>query len=179
MIRSEAEYRKAQRDIELSLAMVEGERDHWLNEGVAEGQAEVMLQPLHLRIAQLSDRIALFERVRAGDLSMFATFEDIGRALIAARLAKGLSQREFAELVGVHESQVSRDEKNEYHGVGRERLRDLLDTLGLHFAGHFQLEAVVAHPRLVAIEQPVIYLQAAGLALSPEEVEKELINAIA
>lgn len=102
-----------------------------------------MVRPTRLRLAELRDRIALYERVREGDLSMFTALEDVGRALIAARLAKGLSQREFAELVGVHESQVSRDERNEYHGVGTERLLELFDTLGLRFEGQFQLEDVV------------------------------------
>lgn len=179
MIRSESEYRKAQRDVGLALAMLEEERGHWLAEGMTEDEALVMLEPLRLRIAELNDRINLFERVCAGDLSMFATLEHVGQALIAARLARGLSQREFADLIGVHESQVSRDERNEYHGVGRGRLGDLMATLGLRLEGHFQLEAVVVHPRLVSIEQPVVYLQAAGLTLDPEEVERELRNAVA
>lgn len=170
MIRSEAEYRKARRDLDLSLAMLEEERGHWLAEGLTEDEVVVMLEPIRLRIAERNDQVDLFERIRAGDLSMFVTFEDVGQALIAARLARGLSQRDFAELIGVHESQVSRDERNEYHGVGRERLRELLATLGLHFEGRFELEAVVVHPRLVAVEQPAVYLQAAALTLKPEEV---------
>lgn len=179
MIRSEAEYRKAQRDVGLALEMLEEEQRHWLAEGMTANEALAMLEPMRLRIAELNDRIALFERVRAGDLSMFATFEHVGEALIAARLARGLNQRQFADLIGVHESQVSRDERNEYHGVGRERLGDLMETLGLRLEGHFQLEAVVVHPLLVSIEQPEVYLQAAGLTLDPEEVERELRDAVA
>lgn len=154
MIRSEAEYRKAQRDLELAREMLEQERAHWLDEGMTEDEALAMIEPLRLRIAELSDRIDLFERVRAGDLSMFVTLEHVGKALIAARLARGLSQRKFADLIGVHESQVSRDERNEYHGVVRERLSDLMAALGLQLQGRFRLEGAVAHPRPLPIEQP-------------------------
>jgi transcriptional regulator with XRE-family HTH domain len=36
---------------------------------------------------------------------------------VALRIATGLTQRQLAETLGVHESQVSRDERNEYHGI--------------------------------------------------------------
>jgi len=179
MIRSDAEYRQAKRDLELALEMLQEERAYWLEEGMTENEAWAMLEPLRLRVAELQDKIELFERIRSGDLSMLTTHDDIGKALIAARLARGLTQREFAYLVGVHESQVSRDEKNEYHGVGAEKLRDLMGKLGLRFEGHFQLEEIVVHPPLVAVDQPVAYRQSAGLTLDPEEVARDLKNAVA
>ena len=36
-----------------------------------------------------------------------------------------------AAKLGVHESQVSRDERNEYHGITVERAIKILDTLGV------------------------------------------------
>jgi ribosome-binding protein aMBF1 (putative translation factor) len=42
-----------------------------------------------------------------------------------------MSQREFAAKLEVHESQVSRDERNEYHGITVERAIKILDTLGV------------------------------------------------
>lgn len=179
MIRSDAEYRKAQRDLELALELLEEERDHWLEEGMTQEEADAMAEPLRLRIADLRDQIDLFERVRAGDLSMFTSLDQLGKALIAARIARGLSQREVANLVGVHESQVSRDESNEYHNVGAERMRELTAALGLTFEGHFGLTDPVVRPRLVSVEQPAIHCRAAGLALDPEEVERDLRNAVA
>jgi len=179
MIRSEAEFRRAMRDLHLAEVLLEDERTHWLDEGMTEAEASQMTDPLRLRIADLRDRIGEFERVQAGDLSMFGRIEDLGQALIAARIARGLSQRQLAELLGVHESQVSRDERNEYHGVGRERLGELMDTLGLRFQGAFHLGDLVVHPRLVPIQQPMVFLQAAGLPLDPEEIERELRDAVA
>ena len=42
-----------------------------------------------------------------------------------------MSQRELAAKLEVHESQVSRDERNEYHGITVDRAIKILDTLGV------------------------------------------------
>ena len=51
--------------------------------------------------------------------------------LISVRIAQGISQRELAKRLGVHESQVSRDERNEYFGITLERAIKVLDTLNV------------------------------------------------
>jgi transcriptional regulator with XRE-family HTH domain len=68
--------------------------------------------------------------------------------LIALRIALGLTQRQLAERLGVHESQVSRDERNEYHGVTVERASRLLDALGVNLLSHFT-RPVVPSPDLL------------------------------
>ena len=50
---------------------------------------------------------------------------------MALRIAKGLTQRELAEHLGVHQSQVSRDERNEYHGITLERARRILHAMNV------------------------------------------------
>ena len=50
--------------------------------------------------------------------------------LIAMRIYQGLTQRELADKLGVHESQVSRDERNEYAGITVERANRILEALG-------------------------------------------------
>ena len=47
---------------------------------------------------------------------MLSRLTAIGRLLTALRIAGGLAQRELAQRLGVDESQVSRDERNEYFG---------------------------------------------------------------
>ena len=42
-----------------------------------------------------------------------------------------MSQRELAAQLSVHESQVSRDERNEYHGITVDRAIKILETLGV------------------------------------------------
>ena len=57
---------------------------------------------------------------------------------MALRIALGLTQRELAERLGVHESQVSRDERNEYHGITVERASRILDALGVELRSTFE-----------------------------------------
>ena len=56
---------------------------------------------------------------------------DVGPHLIAARLARGLSQRELAERVGVHQQQIARWEKERYSCVSLSRLSRVADVLGV------------------------------------------------
>lgn len=69
----------------------------------------------------------------------------IGSELIAARIARGLSQRELAELAGVHQQQIARWEKERYGCVSLKRLSHVADVLG-----------VGAQP-LLAAEPPAAY----------------------
>src|SRR4051794_6941641 len=53
------------------------------------------------------------ERVRRCEFSVLTHLTQIGRLLIALRIAQGLTPRELAERLGISESLVSRDERNE------------------------------------------------------------------
>ena len=65
--------------------------------------------------------------------------------LISARIAQGMSQRELARRLEVHESQVSRDERNEYFGITLERAVKILDALNVRL--HTKVE-VEPEPRI-------------------------------
>jgi transcriptional regulator with XRE-family HTH domain len=56
----------------------------------------------------------------------------IGQMLISMRIAMNLSQRELAEKLAVHESQVSRDERSEYYSIAIERAARIQGVLGAH-----------------------------------------------
>jgi transcriptional regulator with XRE-family HTH domain len=49
---------------------------------------------------------------------------------IATRIAGHLTQKELAERLGVSEAQVSRDERNEYHGISVQRAEKILRAMG-------------------------------------------------
>lgn len=82
------------------------------------------LDSLQLELSEYED---LREgRVAAPDL---AAYEDLPAALIRARIAAGLSQRELASRLGVPEQQVQRYEANEYASTSWGRLRDVMSVL--------------------------------------------------
>ena len=72
------------------------------------------IQSFHL---QLQEEIESYQRLNRGEFDELSNLLGIGELLVAARIAQGSTQRQLAEKLGVHESQVSRDERNEYHGV--------------------------------------------------------------
>lgn len=131
MIRNESEYREAVkriRDEERRLA------DHRVKlEEMDLSRAEIKraMDPLLSFHEQLKEEVESYERLKRGEFDEIRNFSGLGRLLIAARIAGGLSQRELAERLGVHETQVSRDERNEYHGITVERANRILEALGV------------------------------------------------
>lgn len=131
MIRSDAElaeFREELRTHELRLVEYRGEL---ARRELAEADIERALVPVHAHIQKLQREISAYVRLKGGELPSFVGAEQLGEALVAARLAIGLSQRELAARLGVNESLVSRDEKAAYAGVTAERCAKVLRALGL------------------------------------------------
>ncbi|HSK48164.1 MAG TPA: helix-turn-helix transcriptional regulator [Coriobacteriia bacterium] len=57
--------------------------------------------------------------------------------LVKARVARGWTQGQLAEKLGVPEEQVHRWERQDYHGVTLESLSNAADALGVKVQGHF------------------------------------------
>jgi transcriptional regulator with XRE-family HTH domain len=60
--------------------------------------------------------------------------------LISLRIAQNISQRELAKRLDVHESQISRDERNEYFGITLERAVKILDALNVRLRTKVEME---------------------------------------
>lgn len=138
MIRNESEYQEAVRRL-----LEEEERfaDHEsrLREmGLKPEELKRALDPLRSFHLQLVEEVESYERLKRGDVGEITNLHGLGRTLVALRIALGLTQRELAERLGVHESQVSRDERNEYHGITVQRASRILDALGVHLMSQFE-----------------------------------------
>lgn len=113
MIRSEAEYQEA-----------------LVQAGLSPDQVDSAMQPLLSFKTRLAEEVEWYEHVRRRSFPEINGLTQIGLLLIALRIANGISQHELAERLGVSESIVSRDERNEYHGITIERAQRVLDALG-------------------------------------------------
>lgn len=131
MIRNEAEYQEALSRLEGERRRIEEHRTRLGEMGLSVEELKRALDPLRSFHLQLGEEVAAYERLKRGDIDELLNLHGLGRALVALRIARGLTQRELAARVGVHESQVSRDERNEYHGVTVERASRILDALGV------------------------------------------------
>ncbi len=130
MIRSEAEYQEALRRLEQDRTVAAAQRDALVASGLSLAEIEHAMEPLRSFHAQLEEEVAWYESVRRRNFPAIRRLTQIGRLLIALRLANGLTQRELASRLGVSEAVVSRDERNEYHGITVERAQRILDALG-------------------------------------------------
>lgn len=129
MIRTEAEYREAQRRTAEGTRALAKEKERLEKTGLDAEGVERVLMPQRSFLMQIEDEVGFYERLRAGQIDEIENLHGLGMMLIALRIARGLTQRQLAEKLGVHESQVSRDERNEYHGVTVERAARILDVL--------------------------------------------------
>jgi transcriptional regulator with XRE-family HTH domain len=78
---------------------------------------------------QFEGQLSWYENARKGTIRPLPTLGRIGLSLIALRIAKGLTQRQLAERLGVNEAQVSKDEKSEYHSISVDRAQRIIDAL--------------------------------------------------
>jgi DNA-binding Xre family transcriptional regulator len=129
VIRNDREYQEAVRQNEDQKARLGQHQAALEREGLARDEVERAMQPLRTFQLQQAEDIEVYERLRRGDLQELANFKGVGQALIALRIVRGMSQRDLAERLGVDESQVSRDERNEYSGITLERLQRVLAVL--------------------------------------------------
>ena len=129
MIRTETEYRRTQKKLQEQNKLLEHQRREMASAGLNEEQQNRVLNPVRCFQLQLQEEMAAYERLQQGKIDPVTQFSQIGRLLISLRIAKGVTQRELAERLNVNESQVSRDEHNEYHGITVDRAQRILDVL--------------------------------------------------
>lgn len=130
MIKTQAEYANAIDRLAKDREVLEAEEIAYRKEGLTEEQVQRALDPHRCFHQQLQDEVDWYDSVRRGEPYCIETLQDIGKMLIALRIGLGMTQREFANRVGVDESQVSRDERNEYHGITVKRVAEILSQLG-------------------------------------------------
>ena len=151
MIRTESEYQAAR------LRLKEGDRHIKAQQAELEkldlSKAEIRrgMAPLVTFHEQLREEVQRYERLRRGDQEELTHLQDLGQILIGLRIVSGLTQRQLAERLEVHESQVSRDERNDYHRVTIDRANRIIKTLG--FALHYTVTPT--KPRRASKPRPV------------------------
>ena len=131
MIRNEDEYREAVLRLSEEQKRIATQKAELKKIGLTADEIKRVLDPIRSFQLQLQEDVQRYERLRRGEFEEIRNLRGVGSLLISLRIARSLSQRQLAELLGVHESQVSRDERNEYHGITLERAARILDALGV------------------------------------------------
>jgi len=138
MIRTEAEYKRALRERDDQAERLKAQEQKLKEEGLSRTELKRAMDPLRSFHLDLIEEIQVYESLKRGDLRAVGRLDGLGQQLVGLRIAKGLSQRELAEKLGVHESQVSRDERNEYHGLTLERANKILEAFGVRLVTSYE-----------------------------------------
>lgn len=138
MIRNENEYQEAVRRLREERERLAEHRKRLAETGLAAAEVKRALDPLRSFHEQFAEEVESYERLKRGEFGELRNLHGLGTMLVGLRIALGLTQRELAERLGVHESQVSRDERNEYHAVTVERASRILDVLGVELRSLFE-----------------------------------------
>jgi len=94
---------------------------------------QAMHDAIDSEIQVLRGQIDHYEKLRDGHITSreITSLRELPTALIEARIAAKLTQRQLADRIGVAEQQIQRWEADEYSGVNIHRLQDIADALGV------------------------------------------------
>lgn len=129
MIRTEKEYQEAQKRLKTDFNVMKEQKRRMKKIGLSDAEIKEAMEPAVSFHQQLKEEVEWYEQVKNGEFHPIGYIEEIGRLLIGLRIFWGLSQKELAKRLNVSEAQVSRDEKNEYHGITIERAQKIFETL--------------------------------------------------
>ncbi|MEW6744479.1 MAG: helix-turn-helix transcriptional regulator [Planctomycetota bacterium] len=141
MIRNETEYKEAVAGLAQERDRLAEHRTRLKEAGLTDEQVKRVIDPMESFHLQLKEEVESYERLKRGEFDELVNFRGFGHLLISLRIAQGISQRELAKRLDVHESQVSRDERNEYYGITLERAVKLLDALKVRLRTQVELES--------------------------------------
>lgn len=131
MIRNETEYKEAVARLAEERKRFSDHRDRLKETGLKDEEIKRVMDPMESFHLQLLEEVDSYDRLKRGEFDELENLRGLGHLLISLRIAQGVPQRELAQRLGVHESQVSRDERNEYFGITLERAIRILDALNV------------------------------------------------
>ncbi|QST02439.1 transcriptional regulator (plasmid) [Pontibacillus sp. ALD_SL1] len=131
MIKTERAYKRALEDLETQQNHIHNERKRFEDIGLTEDQIQQALEPLHSFKDLIKEEISFYESATNGEFPATIQLSEIGVYLIAYRIYKGINQSELATKLNVLQSQVARDEKNEYYGASIEKMVNVMKAIGM------------------------------------------------
>jgi HTH-type transcriptional regulator / antitoxin HipB len=98
------------------------------------GLSERLLQAekagLQIWIDRLKAEVDEYDRLRQGESKFtFSSLPELPIALIKARIAKGMTQKQLAEKIGVREQQIQRYESSHYGSASFDRVTEISEAL--------------------------------------------------
>ena len=139
MITNEKQYRSTKASIEKLSGFLATLEDPVSN--FPEVFAKAQRSALCNQIDELEQDVRFYEALRAGKISEFSaeSLHDLPDILIQARIARGMSQKDLGDFLGVAEQQIQRYEADRYRTASLDRLTEVADALGVRIVERAQL----------------------------------------
>ena len=95
--------------------------------------AKAQEDALRSQMADLEEELSEYESLRAGNFELrdLKVVSELPTALIKARIAQGLSQRDLAERLKLKEQQIQRYEATDYASASLARIKQVVSALGV------------------------------------------------
>ena len=132
MIRNEKEYRHSKEQLtELEAELQRLSKD--CRSAERDEVASAVIDALRMQIEDLEREISEYEDLKEGRLLSFGAddLDSLGELLTKARIARGLTQAELGEILGMTQQQVQRYERDGWQKISLWRLAEAADALGL------------------------------------------------
>ena len=140
MIRNETEYQEAATRLTDERKRLADHRARLKEAGLSKEEIKRVIDPMESFHLQLEEEVESYERLKRAEFDELDNLRGLGQLLISLRIAQEISQRELAKRLKVHESQVSRDERNEYFGITLDRAAKILDALNARLHTTVEIE---------------------------------------
>ena len=150
MIRNEKEYKEAIRRLDQDKIVIQKQEEELKKHRLSKEEIKRALDPMQSFHQQLAEEVEWYEQVKRKHFGTISNLNEVGRLLIALRIASDLSQNELAKCLDIPESQVSRDERNEYHGISLERAQKILSIFGVHVKAKVEMERPLERKKILA-----------------------------
>ena len=130
MIKNEHQYKVTKnklKDLEQGLVKLLTDKD-----ALRPRQFSSQKNSLEMMIDRLKKEIEEYDVLKQQKASItISSIQELPIALIKARIAMGMTQKELAEKMGVKEQQVQRDEANQYSSAGFNRISKVAEVLNI------------------------------------------------
>jgi transcriptional regulator with XRE-family HTH domain len=195
MIRNERQYRITKSQADNFRAALEQQATQRVpnSSSVEYLRWKVQHDAIEAQLRELEEDLQEYEALQDSDSAAIEinSFEDLPRALIQARIAAGLTQKQLAEKIGIKEQQVQRYEANDYAGASLDRIQAILAALGIKLkkelfipAGDFSAETVIKKLADLGLDRSFVtnklFSERLRLALSvaPENIDTLILEAV-
>lgn len=131
MIKNETQYRLTKAQIQKFAAVLEGVNDS--KQELHPIQKKVYQESLKSQQQELTQQVEEYELLKNGQVKVLQvnSFDELPTALIKARIASGLTQKDLADLLNMKEQQVQRYEATNYESASYDRLKEVVNALGI------------------------------------------------